>query len=76
MNGRGAVQTPWFASPWEPVGTVELTETDSPSPEPGITFFEDPLGHVHADATMPAPTSLPADAQRQRECEAAAEGWV
>ena len=69
-----AIETPWLASRWEPVGTVELTETSEPARD--ITFFPDPLGHSYADATMPAPTSLPSDAQRQRECEAAAEGWV
>ena len=71
MNGRGAVQTPFLSSPWRPV--VELSETHEP--ERDVSWFADPLGHVHADATMPAPTSLPADAQRQRECEAASEGW-
>ena len=78
---REAIQTPFFSSPWEPVATVELTETDSPSPEEsGITFFEDPMGHSNEArrlaATMPAPISLPFDAQRRAECEAAAEGWV
>ncbi len=69
-----AVETPFFSSPWRPVGTVELSETHEP--ERDASYFEDPLGHVHADATMPAPTSLPADAQRQREVEALVEGWL
>ena len=74
MNGRGAVQTPFLASPWRPVGTVELTETHEP--ERDASYFADSMGHNHADATMPAPTPLPFDAQRQAEVEAAAEGWL
>jgi len=60
MRSRKAIETPWLASPWEPVGTVELTQTTEP--ERDSSWFEDPMGHNHADATMPAPTPLGVDA--------------
>ena len=70
------VETPFFSSPWRPV--VELTETHEP--ERDASYFADPMGHdsewSRLAATMPAPISLPFDAQRRAECEAAAEGWV
>jgi len=77
MNGRVAFQTPFLASPWEPVGTVELSEPTEVASSPAIIrSFPDPMlpaGYEQPDM-MAEPTSLPADEAHEAAAIAAIEG--